>query len=104
MTVDLKYYAPDFLITIEGKELRHGMSDLPGRAANIDVLSLTVTESSDQADTFEFKIRGRLDQLGKFPRGKDLIWIDDDRFSEGNEVEIEMGYVHNRTLGFVGEI
>lgn len=105
MTVNTQYYAPDFVIKIGGVEFHHGMvSDVPDQAGNLDVLSVTVTESANQSDSFEFKVRGRLAQLEKFPRGKELMWIDDERFAEKKEVEIDMGYVNNRTLKFVGEI
>jgi phage protein D len=96
MAVDTRYYAPDFLIKINGATFRLG--------ANIDILSVSVTESMNSSDTFQLSVRDRHPTLERFPNGEELKWMDSDQFEEGSEVEIEMGYVQNRALKFVGKI
>jgi uncharacterized protein len=96
MTVDTSQYVPDFLIKINGQEFRHGMT--------IDVLSVSITETINSADRFQFQLRARHDQLERFPSGGSLKWIDDDRFESNNRVEIEMGYRKNRAVKLLGKI
>jgi phage protein D len=96
MSVDTKYYAPDFLIKVNGNTFRLG--------ANIDILSVRVTESTQGSDTFELSVRDRHPTLERFPNGEELKWMDSDQFEELSDVEIEMGYVQNRTLKSVGKI
>ncbi|MCB0189239.1 MAG: hypothetical protein KDE31_33445, partial [Caldilineaceae bacterium] len=112
MAVDTKSYVPDFAIKIKGKPFRLGADGAPIqhdkltpiRDARLDVLSVSVTESTDKSDNCQIRLRGRLSELQRFPSGDELLWIDDDLFTEGNKIEIEMGYVGNRALHFVGEI
>jgi len=96
MPVDTSQYVPDFLIKLNGLEFRHGTT--------IDVLSVTITETVNRADTFQFQLRARHPQLERFPSGGSLKWIDDKRFETKNKVEIEMGYRKNRAVKIVGRI
>jgi phage protein D len=96
MTVDTSQYVPDFLIKINGLEFRHGTT--------IDVLSVSITETVNRADTFQFQLRARHAQLERFPSGGSLLWIDDKRFESNNKVEIEMGYRKNRAVQLIGKI
>lgn len=91
-----KRYAPDFLITVGGIKLRHGVS--------IEVISLAITESYDKADSFTFTISDRHPERARFAGGPELLWMDSEIFDEGREVRIEMGYIDNRSLKFEGEI
>lgn len=79
-------YAPSYQISVEGKKLEHG--------TNVDVLSVSVTDTIDRADSFTFTLRDRHpDPKRLFAGGTELQWMDSDLFDEGNEVEIQMGYV-----------
>lgn len=96
MTVDASRYVPDFLIEIEGATFRHGVT--------VDVLSLSITETVNRADTFQFKLNGRHPKLERFPSGGELMWIDDSRFEAGKKVKIEMGYRKNRAVKLIGKV
>lgn len=90
-------YAPSFLIKVPGSELRHGVSS--------DVLSVTVTDTLDRADSFAFTLRERSTEEGRlFAGGKQLKWTDNDQLKEGGEVEIELGYVGDLNFSLLGEI
>jgi len=90
-------YAPSFLIKVRGTELRHGVT--------VDVLSVSVTDNADRADSFSFSIRDRHPEPERiFAGGEKLHWMDSDTFDEGNRVEIHMGYVDNMQLMLTGEI
>ena len=91
-----KRYAPDFLITVGGTKLRHGVS--------IEVISLAVTETYDKADSFTFTISDRHPEPARFAGGPELKWMDSPVLDERSEVTIEMGYVDDRSLKLVGEI
>ncbi len=92
-----KTYAPSFNIVVKGKELRHGVT--------IDVLSVRVTETVNQADSFSFTLRDRHAEPERlFAGGDKLKWMDSDLFDEGNEVEIHMGYVDELQLLLRGEV
>jgi phage protein D len=90
-------YAPCYRIVVNGTELRHGVS--------VDVLSVSVTETLNQADSFTFTVRDRHPERGRlFAGGDTLKWLDSDVFDEGNEVEIHLGYVDNLQLLIRGEV
>jgi phage protein D len=90
-------YAPSYKIVVNGKELQHG--------ANVDVLSLKVTDTNDRADTFSFTVRERHpDHKRLFAGGEKLAWMDSKVFKVGNEVEIHMGYVDDLHLMLRGKI
>ncbi|MBT0666000.1 hypothetical protein KI809_16940 [Geobacter pelophilus] len=89
-------YVPAFVIRIDGTELRHGF--------NFDVLSLSVTDSCNQGDSFTFTVRERHPERGRFPAGGTLQWLDSGTFEEGKEVEIELGYLGNCTMKFIGQV
>ena len=82
---------------VNGTELRHGVT--------VDVLSLSITETFNQADTFNITVRDRHPETGRiFAGGDELQWMDSDVFDEGNEVEIHMGYMGDLHLMLVGEV
>lgn len=89
-------YNPSYLIKINGVELRHG--------ANVDILSLSVTDTSDRADAFHFSVQDRHSERGRFAAGATLKWMDSGLFDEGNEVEIHIGYVNNMQFMLRGDI
>lgn len=90
-------YAPDYEIIVNGTTLRHG--------ANMDIISLSVTDTLSQADTFTFTVReSHPDPTRLFAGGEQLKWMDSDAFREGNEVKISMGYVNNLEFMLLGKI
>ncbi len=103
--VDTSHYAPDYKISIDGVNLQKHteLSAIVGDRP-IDILSITINETVDQADTFALTLRSRHRQLERFPSGGELTWIDDDSLKIGRKVELEMGYVGNRTLALLGKI
>jgi phage protein D len=92
----VKTYAPDFLIKVWGTDIRRDLT--------VDVLSVSVTDTANQADSFSFTVRDRNPTPGGFAGGTTLEWLDSGLFDEGNEVEIRMGYVDNLSFVFVGDI
>ncbi len=92
-----KKYVPRFRIVIGGVELQSG--------ATVDVLSVSVTETVNQADSFTFTVRDRHPTAGRlFAGGDELRWMDSETFNEGSEVEIYLGYVEDMPLLIRGEI
>lgn len=89
-------YVPQFRIAIGGEEFRHGFSG--------DIISLSVTDTCDRADSFSFMVRERHPESGHFPGGALLRWIDAGVFEEGKEVEIEFGYRGGGIQTFIGAI
>jgi phage protein D len=97
MMAQVEKYAPSYRISVKGQELQHG--------ANVDVLSVSVTDTINRADTFTFTLRDRHpDPKRLFAGGTELKWMDSDLFDEGNEVEIQMGYVDDLHLMIKGKI
>lgn len=94
---DIENYAPCFLIKVRDKEFRHGVTG--------HVLSVSVTDTADRADSFGFSIRDRHPEPERlFAGGDTLHWMDSGTFEEGNKVEIRMGYVDNMQVMLIGEI
>lgn len=92
-----KNYVPSFRIVILGTALEHG--------STVDVLSVRVVETINQADSFSLTLRDRYPTPGRlFAGGDQLRWMDSDVFDEGNEVEIYLGYVEKMPLMLRGEI
>lgn len=89
-------YSPSFSIMIDNKKFVHGVT--------VDVLSVSVTETSDRADSFIISLRDRHTEYGRFPSGAALKWMDDDALQEGKPVVINMGYVNNLREIMMGEI
>lgn len=103
--VDTSRYAPDYSVLIGGvdvgkrTDLKNALKERP-----VDLLSVTITETVNQADTFALTLRSRHRQLERFPNGDELAWVDDDHLKPGTEVVIEMGYVGNLAVKLVGTI
>lgn len=89
-------YVPSFSIKIDAKEFVHGVT--------VDVLSVSVIETSDRADSFTISLRDRHAEYGRFPAGATLKWMDDDALQEGKLVVIKMGYVNDLREVMMGEI
>lgn len=89
-------YVPDYKITIGDKDLRHGF--------NADILSLSVTDTCNSADSFTFAIRERHPETGRFAGGGKLKWFDSGLFEEGKDVTIEIGFRGNKMQKFKGVI
>lgn len=91
------YYVPSYLIKVNNTELKHGTT--------VDVMSVSVTETINQADTFNFTVRDRpTDPTRIFAGGDEFTWMDSEVFNDFNKVEIYMGYVGKMELLLVGEI
>ena len=81
------YYAPDFLVEIEGSPLEP--------AAKADVLELRVTMSLDEISSVDLR-------LNNFDaRTFDLKWSDSDRFRLGGRVHVKLGYA-DRLVSMLG--
>ena len=100
-------YVPAFLIKVGRMELRYGIP-YTQNGATVDVLSVSVTDTVNQADSFSFTVRDRHPERGHFAGGTELKWIDSGLFDEGNDVQIQMGYQskpsEKDTFDFEGEI
>jgi uncharacterized protein len=97
MTTQARQYIPSYRIVVQGTELAHGVS--------VDVLSVSVTEGMDKADSFNLSVRERHPDNGRlFAGGPELQWLDSDVFDEGNEVEVHLGYAGDLHLMLRGEI
>lgn len=91
-----EYYAPSFSIELEGETLEHG--------TNVDVLSVSVTENANEADSFSISLRDRHAESGRFASGAKLYWMDHEGLQEGKKVKISMGYVNDMRTMMQGEI
>lgn len=99
--VDTTSYVPDVLIKVNGKSLAKAKSK-SGR--KLDLLSVSVTDTCDRADSFSVVMSDHHPQVERFAGGDSLEWIDSGLFDEGSEIYIELGYVQKRTFRFLGEI
>lgn len=103
--VNTERYAPDYRVLIGGVDVgdRFDLVDAL-RARPVDLVSLSITETVNQADTFAISLRSRHHELERFPNGAELAWVDDDALQAETEVVIEMGYVGNLGVKLVGVI
>lgn len=92
----MKTYSPACVIRINNTEFRQGVS--------AELLSLSVTDTCDRADSFSLRICDRHEKQGRFPSGASLKWMDSSLFDEGSEIAIELGYVNQLDFAFLGEI
>ena len=96
MTVPTDTYVPDFAITINGRSFfRYGM--------NVDIVSVSITETINLADTFTFAVREHNPKPERFASGE-LTWLDSQTFDDGNKIEVEVGYQGNRAIKLIGKI
>jgi phage protein D len=94
-------YAPSYLISVKGKKLQQKLQ----HGVSVDVLSVSVTETIDRADSFTFTLRERNpDPQRLFAGGPKLQWMDSDLLEEGSKVEIHMGYVGDLQLMVRGTV
>jgi phage protein D len=92
-----EFYAPYFKILIGKTELRHGET--------MDVLSVSVTDTIDRADSLALTVRDRHpDHERLFAGGAQLEWTDSNLFEDESEVEVHMGYVDDLHLLLRGKI
>jgi Bacteriophage probable baseplate hub protein len=89
-------YVPDFVITVGGKEFRHG--------STADILSLSVTDTCNSADSFTFTVRERHPEMGRFAGGAKLQWFDSGIFEEGQKVTVEISFRGAKMQSFKGVI
>ncbi|TML05131.1 MAG: type IV secretion protein Rhs, partial [Actinobacteria bacterium] len=73
------YYAPDFLVEVEGKQLDPKSRD--------DVVEIKVTMELDKVDSVDLKLNNYDDTTF------DLKWSDADFFRLGHRVHVKLGYV-----------
>ncbi|MEJ2431485.1 MAG: hypothetical protein P8075_21600 [Deltaproteobacteria bacterium] len=91
------HYAPSFRIMVQGRDLSHGVT--------ADVLSVSVTETFNRADSFSIVLRETYPEPGRlFAGGDEFKWMDSGLLDESNEVEIYLGYVDDLHLMLRGEI
>ena len=95
MSVRTDFYVPDFEIIIEGQSFRYGSS--------VDVVSVRITETINQADSFEFTVREHNPKPERFASGE-LTWLDSHTFDELNKIQVEVGYQGNRAIKLKGKI
>lgn len=87
---ETKDLVPEFHIKVNG-------SDLPNEALG-DIQGVQVYEDVDAPSMFTLEmVNWNMEKL-------EISWADDDLFLEGNEVEVQMGYVGNLEKIFIGEI
>ena len=67
------------------------------------MLSVTITETINQADTFQLTVREHNPKPERFA-GSELRWLDSTVFDEGNKIDIELGYQGNRGIALSGQI
>jgi phage protein D len=89
-------YVPDYKISVGGEDLRLGF--------NADILSLSVTDNCNSADSFTFSLRERHPESGRFAGGAKLKWFDSGTFREGGEVSIELGFRGAKMQTFKGVV
>ena len=95
MTVNTAFYVPDFEIKINGETFSHGKT--------VDIISVRITETINQADSFSITVREHNPQPERFA-SNELKWLDNKTFDEGNKIWIEMGYRGNRAVKLQGKI
>ena len=95
MTVNTDFYVPDFEIIISGTDFRYGM--------NVDVMSVSITETINQADSFTFTVREHNPKPERFASGE-MTWLDSHTFDELNKIQVEVGYQGNRAIKLKGKI
>lgn len=95
MTIRTDFYVPDFEIIISGRSFRYGM--------NVDVVSVSITETINQADSFTFVVREHNPKPERFASGE-LTWLDSHTFDELNKIQVEVGYQGNRAIKLKGKI
>lgn len=95
MTIEKNFYVPDFLITVDGAEFHYGLTT--------DIVSVSITETSNQADSFSITMREYYPNPQLLREGK-LSWTDNKAFDEGKEIKIELGYQNNRGIKLKGYI
>jgi uncharacterized protein len=95
MTVATDSYVPSFQIAAGDKELDYGMTT--------DIVSVSITETSNRADSFTISMREHYPNPESFREGK-LSWTDNTAFAEGEKIKIELGYLNNRSIKLEGYI
>lgn len=100
--VNTSRYVPDFVIKIDGQKL--DMLCKGSEGIKLYMLSVSITETINQADSFTFTVGAHSKDLASFPTGRELACFDDERFNEDHKVEIALGYVDNLALKFLGQI
>ena len=84
------YYAPDFRVLVEGKQLDAKSKD--------DVLEIKVTMSLDEVDSVDIKLNNYDDTTF------DLKWSDAELFRLGHRVHVKLGYVDSLVSMLLGPI
>ena len=100
MTVNTDFYVPDFEIEIDGQTFKRQTFS---HGTTVDIISVSITETINQADSFSITVREHNPKEGRFASDQ-LIWLDNKVFDEGNKIQIEMGYRGNRTVKLKGRI
>ncbi len=86
---DISYYAPEFVIEINGEEASAEVSKT--------VLSLSIEQELNKTNNFRFVVQDEF-------RGGRYQWLGHDLFKYGNNISVHMGYVHNMNYMLEGKI
>jgi phage protein D len=87
--VEARYYAPEFAVEINGKELT-------GEVSNV-ISSITIEQEINKTNNFKFVVQDEL-------RDGQFQWLGKDLFKYGNNVSIDLGYVSDRPRMMEGQI
>ncbi len=87
--VEARYYAPEFAVEINGKELTGEMSSV--------ISSIAVEQEINKTNNFKFVVQDEL-------RDGQFQWLGTDLFKYGNNVSVDLGYVSDRPRMMEGQI
>ena len=86
---DISYYAPEFIIEINSREIFAEISKT--------ILSVNIDQELNKTNNFRFEVQDEF-------KGGCFQWLGHDLFKYGNNVSIQMGYVHNMHTMTEGKI
>ena len=88
-TADISYYAPEFIIEINSREIFAEISKT--------ILSVNIDQELNKTNNFRFEVQDEF-------KGGRFQWLGHDLFKYGNNLSIQMGYVHNMHTMTEGKI
>jgi phage protein D len=89
LEVEARYYAPEFAVEINGKELTGEMSSV--------ISSITIQQEINKTNDFKFVVQDEL-------RDGQFRWLGKDLFKYGNNVCVDLGYVNDKPRMMEGQI
>jgi uncharacterized protein len=94
MTVATDFYLPSFRIN-DQDALNYGLAT--------DIVSVSITETINQADSFAITMREHYPNPERLREGR-LSWTENTAFDEGAKIKIELGYLKNRGVKLEGYV